>query len=781
MNGNDPDDPEYGRIAPRFMKRDWQQGAVHPGAIHFHWVHADQEDSVCPFTLVPYSMARATWFIALAAALPPNIFLSGSDFGGVNLHRHQEATPYLMTFGSARDLLQDSADPTIRYPVRIIGIEGEVSEALSQVFRFWAIKPIFLVESNVSLERLRNFCEHVFTTNTATPSNIASALNALVLGTGNGGNTSTIDNPAIRAIASNPAKWKLKLRGCDIQPISPSLPTRALISHRYRCAAHFSDLPATMPSQVVALARHLDNYKQLEWEISRIAHAKETPPDIDRDKIRDFLASDRSPERFISLAAETKRSWTESARDGLILHIPVFNEGTFRRNCALKVNDRTIDYFKKGEGGQTPEERERELPDVERGLFRDLAEMWKETNQFVLASLAIYGIDTQAPVLPASRVSDTFIRRYEEIRKLYAKGSHAACSAKLASYGKDLAAALAPDYIGYLRGVRSAIRVISDLPIEWLEIDGIPLQYRCKVSRLPATQGNSLLMYLAEIKSVLKVDRAAMSTLLIIDCLSAKDHLADRAQVLARRLSADRVSFCYRKASSLVEYQEILNSCRPFTLIHVGHGFFEAETGHSKLCFGTEWRELRELQKGTHVPAIVILAACETLPGSSERSAARTYLSFGSRAVVSTSLSVHADLTLAFVSNILHVFWKISGELDKGPATWGDVVWIALMKSYLNDAAYLFNEQRQRKGLATISPEDIQVASERWRNANLRNDVFQVRPESPGIEHFLSEVVRARDPKLADSFNHLLKSGLFVPHSLFFSHLGFPDTLSISA
>lgn len=67
----------------------------------------------------------------------------------------------------------------------------------------------------------------------------------------------------------------------------------------------------------------------------------------------------------------------------------------------------------------------------------------------------------------------------------------------ISKLGEKLAESIPSEYLDILRQAKRQMVVISDLPIEWLMIDGVPLGFKNDVCRLPENPGATVMTQFA--------------------------------------------------------------------------------------------------------------------------------------------------------------------------------------------------------------------------------------------------------------------------------------------
>jgi len=158
----------------------------------------------------------------------------------------------------------------------------------------------------------------------------------------------------------------------------------------------------------------------------------------------------------------------------------------------------------------------------------------------------------------------------------------------------------------------SQIVVISDLPIEWIEINGVPLSFTHDICRLPETTMHSLMrhyvfnnMFNHSIsKNILK------KTLVIFGCDESN---FQHWQNIANNLS-DEIGFKTAKCTSLADIKKAIIENKPELLIFDCHGQYDKSKNQTYLLIGEEQLTQDYLVKNNLGAPLVFISACGTAP-----------------------------------------------------------------------------------------------------------------------------------------------------------------------
>ena len=157
---------------------------------------------------------------------------------------------------------------------------------------------------------------------------------------------------------------------------------------------------------------------------------------------------------------------------------------------------------------------------------------------------------------------------------------------------------------------------ITDLPIEWLQKDGIPLSYLNDVCKLPYADRSFHEMYFNDLRGKhYSISKNILDQTLVLMC-SPND--PDLDSVYDKEIEKfTEIGFKnYKKCHSKDEFKSEICTKRPDILIIDTHGNY-CDTGEESSSFifvGDETIDSQDIGKLTSMPKIVFLSACNTRP-----------------------------------------------------------------------------------------------------------------------------------------------------------------------
>ena len=219
-----------------------------------------------------------------------------------------------------------------------------------------------------------------------------------------------------------------------------------------------------------------------------------------------------------------------------------------------------------------------------------------------------------------------------------------------------LVKAIAPEHLEVLSETRTCVKVISDAPLEWLPINGLPLGIRSDVSRINATPGNVLIDQLRVVPP-LQIPSVHFRDFLVVSMFDEDDpralHVPAALQVLSDepelQIKGTRVT-----PTSEEQFVEAVNAYRGPMLIVDSHGDHPKDTNIGGLIIGGKSVDVWGLRGRIRVPPIVILSACDTHPfDRSHASVANGFLTCGAITVLATVLPIRSKDAAMFLAKLI--------------------------------------------------------------------------------------------------------------------------------
>ncbi len=299
------------------------------------------------------------------------------------------------------------------------------------------------------------------------------------------------------------------------------------------------------------------------------------------------------------------------------------------------------------------------------------------------AALAVRAASSMVPVVRLPTAPN-------KAQKAWADLAHAAHSVlpapphklnRLASrLSKQLDTGFAEWVYEHIRSARR-IKLVADVPLEWMEVDGMPLMLRADVSRIPVTPGNVM------VKLMLQCTERAIPTnrfqdVLVIRSFENSDPLKPMIKRAIDVMSSGSDRFPNVRIVDVSTKDELVRALNDFEgaiAIYDGHGAHPDKTGIGELVLINERVNPWTLSGVARVPPVVILAACDTHPlDASHATSASGFLASGAMTVLGTSVPIDGRDTASFVGRLLlRVGEYLPLLVEKRP--WGSFRWSEIL------------------------------------------------------------------------------------------------------
>ncbi|WP_266168424.1 hypothetical protein [Dyella subtropica] len=263
---------------------------------------------------------------------------------------------------------------------------------------------------------------------------------------------------------------------------------------------------------------------------------------------------------------------------------------------------------------------------------------------------------------------------------------------------KDLHEVIHPRIFDDLRLRTEAITLVSDAPLEWLRVDGLPLMIRHELSRIGMTPGNLMLTQCIHAGGMI-LPSSALEEILIIRSFSANDPIRHALEVAIEGFNLTRVRTTFVDVKNGEELIAALNGFRGALVVFDCHGGHGGDDSHGWLRMVSEKVDVWNLAHVARVPPIVILSACSTFSlAGSHASVANGLIRSGAITVIGTFLPVNAISSAIFVARLLYrvdSFLPALKRMDRNFLTWRTLISTFLRMSYATDLMKFFIEEKQ--------------------------------------------------------------------------------------
>lgn len=573
----------------------------------------------------------------------------------------------------------------------------------------------------------------------------------------------------------------------DLHPFPVSgvramLPNEALGNQLRR--RHMPAPPRERPDPMLRMGRLLSStrtifaqrFSDFLVETAQFGSGEETAIPALRERVREYIKTE-SPDSYEALLNEAGQNLAAyPPACSFILCCPAINKKSSQNIYRKTVPDRILRTIYKAEEKdfQMYVRREDFRSQDEFVQFQALGYYRAAENAFLSAVLSLYAISYHRPVIRTPQLASGLFGKLRSLRQTYAGRNQHAFVRDLRKFSVALMASLPQPVRDFLASTTfHELKLISDLPLEWLLIDDVPLMFRCLLSRLPLTPGNALFAHANVCREDLHVGPEEAKRVLICNCLSPDDPLFRFPKIQSETMKASGYAHTYVEVAGVKQFSTALQEHKPYILVHWGHGSYDRVNDRGYLHIGDEKTEIWDL-KDCCVPPIVLLAACETAAiAETHNNPANGWLSLGARSVLATYFPVQADLTTSIFTRIFsYLDEAVHGEQPLG--TWAMIVSKTLILSRYLDFFYGFMDWLHRRGLPSPPGEVLFEYTFLWNQEQCSlEEGYRRCPE------LLTRAIGRFSKEVADKFQEYLRREAPVPHTMFFTHLGAPETIII--
>lgn len=270
-----------------------------------------------------------------------------------------------------------------------------------------------------------------------------------------------------------------------------------------------------------------------------------------------------------------------------------------------------------------------------------------------------------------------------------------------------------------------SVCLVTDMPLEWLEINGIPLSVLHDVSRVPATPGNVMLAQSA-MSDRIRLGLSDFQKILVIRCFEDGDPIAEDLEIAItspnwHKDGTQLPDVQFVDVSTVDQFVDAIESFHGAVLIFDGHGTRDKETGVGSIVIGGNAIDVWELKHRVSMPPIVLLSACDTLPvDGSHGSSAVGMLALGAVTVLCTMLPVRSRRSATFIARLIYRIAKFLPIVTRGRdlgVDWRYLMSGMLRMSYATELMDQFERDFGTGFLAQVRVKtnmDINSREEKW-------------------------------------------------------------------
>jgi hypothetical protein len=482
------------------------------------------------------------------------------------------------------------------------------------------------------------------------------------------------------------------------------------------------------------------------------------------------------------LLAETKEK-AEGSKSDLILYSPSIARHLYRFGSNFwnqqfrKIKEPNVKAFvingifknPNYSGFQSvPFENPYENPDVQPILVIRQGEL-----ALTLSAVRFLSIYHNSPAIRLPNSVNFHTPQFKDIEYLVASKAPSS-KRKLQSKFKELINQLSDeigqDLISFVNENSGSITLCTDVAVEWVHFNRIPLMFSHEVSKIHTTSGNHLLKQ-ASMSINIDFTKEELLDVTVIRSFQDDDQIKPILEYgISHFVNIDKkVKVKIVDVSSKTELQDALSKVTSQILIFDCHGDHGGGESSGWLRIGIEKIKISDLEIDGALPPIIILSACLTsaISGSHD-SVANGLLEAGAVSVLGTLLHVDAVRSSMFVGRLLY---RLTGYLDMlsglgvNYLTWRQFVSGFFRMSFCTDITIDLLEKKT-------------ITLEQYEQINMKANFYINSNNSLWFDKFVEEVANLTKMTEEQVFDGISELGL--TETMHYSQIGRPENIRIS-
>ncbi|CAG8865539.1 hypothetical protein PS627_01456 [Pseudomonas fluorescens] len=318
-------------------------------------------------------------------------------------------------------------------------------------------------------------------------------------------------------------------------------------------------------------------------------------------------------------------------------------------------------------------------------------------TNFTVANLAAA---ESLPVIRLPNSVNLHFAKFKEIERIYQSGdkrSGLLLQKRFKELNDNLKEYWGETFGDFLSGEVGSLKICSDIPLEWVYFNNLPLMISHEVSKIPMTPGNFFLQT-SMVGGPLYIPEGILHEVLVIRSFDANDPIRPLLQTAIEFFKVqDKIKVSFVDVGTIQEVIDALNGFDKALVIFDCHGGHDGYNKAGWLKIGKEKLDTWTLAGKARVPPIVLLSACSTSAiGGSHASVANGLLRSGARSVVGTFLPVDARDSSIFMARILyriHSFLPALKGLNANSISWRAFMTGFFRMSFTTDVLKMFRDE----------------------------------------------------------------------------------------
>lgn len=264
----------------------------------------------------------------------------------------------------------------------------------------------------------------------------------------------------------------------------------------------------------------------------------------------------------------------------------------------------------------------------------------------------------------------------------------------------------------------SQIIAISDLPIEWLTIENIPLSFTHDICRIPETSLHGLMShYITNQNFKFSINREIIQkTLVILGCQDPNFKKWHDEVFRLQTIFKFHIEIC----TKVDDVKIAIEKYNPDLLIFDCHGGVDLGSNSTYLMIGDEKLDSKKIVENNISAPIILLSACGTAPTyGTMNPIANAFFEMGALSVTSTFLPISVDKGSILYLRLLNKLNHASNNVIH--KNWLEFVSHIIRTSSINDAYLSVLKKNKEISISEFNTSNVKVLTDSLQFEKRRN------------------------------------------------------------
>lgn len=341
------------------------------------------------------------------------------------------------------------------------------------------------------------------------------------------------------------------------------------------------------------------------------------------------------------------------------------------------------------------------------------------------------------------------------------------------SLGRNIPEAVA----GELQEKIESLVALTDLPLEWALVRGIPLAFLCDVCRLPETMPTSIMSQFSRHRSfAYSIPRNVLDRTVVACGAECNDAIARQfAMFEILKASSDDYSFKLVRCAGKRDLFETIERTRPDVLLVACHGDYVAHEDGTEILIGRDVVTGRDIVRlDLQVPIVVLLCCWGTPVYGHTNTIAQAFFEAGSFSVVSTMLPIS-------IYNGFKLGFRLIRNLRDASRRAYHPSWMHFVSYNLRTSC--FDDKLLRVGRGLSRPEPKWYSNDEYVKTRTEWQMEALHPANRirAYKELDRMVISLFHGSERDRAKRLLEDADWVPEYLYYTHLGRGDLIAFDS